>query len=235
MRVVITGATGFIGSALASELLAAGTDVIAVTRNPSRRPAGLPEGVRLAGWDGRTADGWGEEVSGSDAVINLAGENIASGRWTRKKKERILQSRLDAGNAVVAAVREADKKPSVVVQASAIGIYGDRSEDAVDESAPPGKGFLPETAVDWEASTAPVEEEGVRRVVIRTGIVLGRNGGALPRLLTPFRFFMGGPLGSGRQGFSWIHLSDETGAIRFLIENENASGPYNLASPTPPR
>lgn len=231
-RVVITGGTGLIGRALAAELVAAGYEVVVLSRAPYKACGSLP-GVRLGPWDGRTARGWGPLADGAYAIVNLAGENLAGGRWTAERKRRIRQSRLDAGQAVVEAVSAAGRKPAVVVQASGIGYYGPHGDEEVTEDFPPGEDFLGRLAVEWEASTAPVEALGVRRVVIRTGVVLSREGGALPRLALPFRFFLGGPLGSGRQWVPWIHIADEVRAIRFLLEDETARGPYNLAAPQP--
>ncbi len=231
-RTILTGGTGLIGRALAAELVAAGHEVVVLSRNP-QGARGLPPGVRVERWDGRTAQGWGGLADGAYAIVNLAGENLAGGRWTAERKQRIRQSRLDAGQAVVEAVRAAARKPAVVVQASGIGYYGPHGDEEVTEDFPPGSDFLGRLAVEWEASTAPVEGMGVRRVVIRTGVVLSREGGALPRLALPFRFFLGGPLGNGRQWVPWIHVADEARAIRFLLENETARGPYNLAAPHP--
>jgi uncharacterized protein (TIGR01777 family) len=232
-RVLITGATGFIGRALAADLAAAGYGVIALTRNPGKSETLLGAGVRSVPWDGRTADGWGSQADGALAIINLAGDNLAEGRWTKAKKARILESRLDAGAAVVDAVRAARLKPKVLVQASAVGFYGSMGDEELDESSPPGNGFLADVVRQWENSTREVEALGVRRVVIRSGLVLGRGGGVFPRLLMPFRLFAGGPLGSGRQWFSWIHLSDEVRAIRFLIERDDLAGVFNLTTPDP--
>jgi uncharacterized protein (TIGR01777 family) len=184
-------------------------------------------------WDGATAEGWGALADGADAVVNLAGESLAEGRWTSERKRRIRESRLRAGQAVVQAVSVAARKPRVVVQASAVGYYGPRGDEEVDERAAPGQDFLARLCVEWEASTAPVEAQGVRRVVVRSGLVLSREGGALPRILLPFRLFVGGPLGDGRQWWSWIHIADEVAAIRFLMEREEASGAYNLTAPNP--
>jgi uncharacterized protein (TIGR01777 family) len=190
--------------------------------------------VRFERWDGRTAGEWAREVDGAAGVVNLSGESIATGRWTRKKKDRIRASRLEAGAAIVEAVRAARVKPEVLIQASGVGIYGDPGERVLDETSPlQGFGFLGPFAREWEASTSEVEALGVRRAIIRTGIVLGMEDGVLPRFLTPFRFFLGGPLGRGTQGFSWIHISDEISAIRFLLENDGCTGPFNLTAPAP--
>jgi hypothetical protein len=190
-------------------------------------------GVRVAGWDGRTAEGWGGLVDGARAVVNLAGSNLAEGRWTAERKKDILQSRLDAGRAVVQAVQRAAHKPPLVIQASAVGYYGPHRDEELVESAPAGSDFLAQVCVEWERSTADLAELGVRQVVIRTGLVLSEQGGSLPRMLMPFRLFVGGPLGSGRQWFSWIHIADEVAALQFLIEAEGVSGPFNLTAPAP--
>jgi uncharacterized protein (TIGR01777 family) len=179
--------------------------------------------------------GWAPLANGADAIVNLAGENLAEGRWTEERKRRIRGSRIEAGRAVVEAVEQVADKPGVVVQSSGLGYYGPTGDEFVTEEAPPGRDFLARVAVDWEACTAPVEDLGVRRAIIRTAPVLSMAAGALPRLVRPFRSFVGGPLGSGRQWFSWIHIADEVGAIRFLVENQNARGPFNLTTPNPIR
>lgn len=230
MRVIITGGTGLIGRALAEGLAADGHEVFVLSRDPQRAPD-LPAGVRAARWDGRTAAGWEDLADGADAIVNLAGANLAGGLWTEKRKALLRASRLNAGQAVVAAVQSAARKPRVVVQASGIGYYGPRGDEDVEENAPPGRDWLSGLAVEWESSTQPVEAWGVRRAIIRSAVVLSREA-LLWRLLTlPHRFFLGGPLGSGRQGLPWIHIADEVGAIRFLIREEGARGPFNLVAP----
>lgn len=231
-RVVITGGTGLIGRALSKELAGAGYEVVVLSRDPGRRQRVAP-GVRLERWDARSAAGWGHLAGGAKAVVNFAGENLSSGLWTQARRRRFLLSRAHAGRAVVEAVAASADKPAVVVQASAIGYYGPRDDEVVTEAGTPGTDFLSRLCVQWEASTAPVEEMGVRRVVVRSGLVLDAKEGALPRLLLPFRFFVGGPLGGGRQYYSWIHIADEVAAIRFLIEHPEAQGPYNLTAPNP--
>lgn len=238
MRVIITGGTGMIGSELAASLAGDGHQVIALSRNPAKHSA--PEGVRVEKWDSKTAKGWGHLADGADAIVNLAGESIAGegfppDRWTAAKKRRIRQSRIDAGNAVVEAVRAATNKPAVVIQASGNDYYGDQGDEVLTEEAPPGDSFLASVTMDWEGATAPVKEMGVRHVVTRSGMVLSPKGGALPSAILPFRLFVGGPLGNGRQWWSWIHIQDEVRAIRFLIENEAASGPVIVCTPNPLR
>jgi uncharacterized protein len=232
MRVIITGGGGLIGRELTATLSYAGHDVILLSRWPNR-VQDLPLKAKAVEWDGRTPQGWGDLVNSADAIVNLAGANIAGGRWTGQRKQILRDSRVEAGQAVVEAVRAAVNKPRVVVQASAVGYYGARGVEEVTETTPAGSGFLPELCKDWEASTAPVEQLGVRRAIARTGVVLSPDGGALPRMMTPFRFFVGGPLGSGKQWFPWIHFTDEVNALKYLIESESASGAYNLCSPTP--
>jgi uncharacterized protein (TIGR01777 family) len=232
MRVIITGGTGLIGRALVENLASDGHEVVVLSRAPERT-TGLPAGVRAERWDARTADGWVHLADGADAIVNLAGENLSAGRWTDEQKRRIRDSRLLAGQAVVQAVEQASRKPGVVIQASGIGYYGPRGDKEITEDAAPGRDWLAQVAVQWEDSTAAVEAMGVRRAIARTGVVLSTQGGALPRMMLPFRLFVGGPLGGGKQWFPWIHLQDEAAAIRFLIDTNAAAGPFNLAAPQP--
>lgn len=239
MRIIIPGGTGLIGSALAANLASDGHEVIILSRDPARHAEKFPAQIQLVPWDAHSAAGWGHLADGAAAIVNLAGENLAGSgllpsRWTPERKRRIRESRLNAGKAVVEAVEAAQYKPSVVLQASAVGYYGPHGDETIDESYPPADDFLAQVCQDWEASTAAVEAMGVRHVIIRTaGIVLSPTQGALPRLMLPYRFFVGGPLGSGKQWYTWIHPADEVAAIRFLIEQEDASGAYNLTSPEP--
>ena len=232
MRVIITGGTGLIGRALATSLASDGHEVIVLTRNP-RPDDQLPAGVQQVKWDARSADGWAEYADGAYAIVNLAGEGLADSRWSEERKKRIYASRTNAGKAVVEAVRLAANKPKVVVQASGINYYGPHENETITESSGPGADFLAQVCFDWEAATAPVETMGVRRAIIRSGIVLSNEGGAWPRIVLPFKLFAGGPIGSGKQYWPWIHLDDEVGVIRFLLENEASSGPFNLCTPTP--
>jgi hypothetical protein len=236
MRVVIAGGSGLIGGALTESLRADGHAVAILSRDPARCPA--PDGVDVRRWDARTADGWLDLVETADAVVNLAGENLAGpgllpARWNTAQKARIRDSRIEAGRGVVQAFLAAKTRPKVLVQASGVGFYGPLGDQPVTEEAPPGHDFLARLAMDWEASTQPLESLGVRRVVARTGVVLSRGGGAFPRLVLPYRLFAGGPLGSGRQWVPWIHLADEVAAIRFLIDQPRAAGAFNLAAPEP--
>lgn len=237
MRIIITGGSGLIGRALANSLAADQHEVVLLSRSPGR-VTNLPSNVRAVAWDGHTAQGWGELADGAGAIVNLAGESIAGEgflplRWSDERRQRIRDSRINAGRAVTAAVAGATQKPRVVIQASAIGYYGVHGDEALDESAPAGNDFLANVCREWEASSAGVETAGVRRVIIRIGVVLSTQGGALTRVLLPYRLFGGGRFGSGRQYWSWIHLDDVVRAIRASIEDEQFAGPINLTAPNP--
>jgi uncharacterized protein (TIGR01777 family) len=239
MRILITGGAGLIGSALASNLAGDGHEVIVLTRDPDKVGSKLGRGVKAARWDGRTAEGWGQLADGAGAIVNLAGESIAganiiAGRWSAARKQAIRNSRVNAGRAVVEAIRAAKQKPGVLVQASAVGYYGPCGDEPVTEEAPAGGDFLAQVCVAWEASTAEVEAMGVRRVVTRSGIPLSNKGGAFPPLRMIANLGGGGPMGSGKQWWPWLHFDDEIGALRRLMESE-ARGAYNISSPNPVR
>jgi len=235
MQVIITGGTGLIGKALYTELVADGHDVTVLSRNPSSTRSKMPAETKVVQWDGKTANGWGHLADGADAIINLAGAGIADKRWSASRKEAIYQSRMDVGKAVVEAVTAANKKPSVVIQASAVGYYGSDSGDTVlTESSGPGGGYLAQVCFDWESSTAALDKMGIRRPILRTGIVLSNKGGAWPKIKLPFMFwFAGGPLGSGKQWYPWIHIVDTARSIKFILENPEANGVFNLSAPNP--
>lgn len=235
MRVIITGGSGFLGRALTRELTRKQYEVVILSRTPEQ-VSGLPEGAKAVRWDGMTSQGWGELANGAFAVINLAGESLLGSsffsiRLTKKRKERILASRENAGRAVVEAVQAAKVKPQVVLQVAGVGYYGPRDSEPITEGAKPGTDFLARVGVKWEAATQPIEFMGVRRVVTRLGVVLSKDEGSLPLQALPFRLFVGGPIGSGRQGYPWIHLTDAVRAMLFLIENPLAQGVFNLTAP----
>jgi hypothetical protein len=240
MKILISGGTGLIGQALTKALVAKGHQVTILSRSPQKYQAAMPD-VTLVAWNGRSSEGWGHLIEETDAVINLAGASIAgesmkdilTKRWSRESKEIIVQSRMFAGQAIIQAIEAAENKPSVLVQSSAVGYYGPRGLEDVGEDNPYGDDFLSSVCAAWEQSTASVEALGVRRVVIRTGLVLDDAGGILPMILLPFRLFAGGKIGSGEQGIPWIHITDEIAAILFLLENETARGAYNLSAPNP--
>ena len=234
MKVIITGGTGLIGAALANALAQAKHTVIVPSRAPER-VNNPPTNIQLVKWDGKTAQGWGQHVDGADAIVNLAGESIAPMPWIGDRKEKIRASRVNAGHAIVEAIQQAKNKPRVVVQSSAIGIYGIHGDETLTENAPAANDFLADVCKEWENSTAAVEAMGVRRVIYRTGLVQSRKGGVLPLISLPFQFFVGGKLGSGKQWMSWIHMDDEIAALQMLIQNESARGVFNLTAPNPVR
>jgi uncharacterized protein (TIGR01777 family) len=228
MHVFITGATGLIGRPLCSALLAAGHRVTALSR--SGAPAGFPAGARSVRGDPATAGRWQEELAACDACVNLAGEPVAAGRWTGERKRRIRESRVESTRRVAEVV--AARGPSVLVSGSAVGYYGPRGDEPLDEAASPGSDFLAGVCREWEAAALGAAPRA-RVVTVRTGIVLARHGGALPRMLLPYRFFAGGPIGKGEFWQSWIHLGDEVALIVWALENPAVAGPLNAAAPHP--
>jgi uncharacterized protein len=216
VRVAVTGATGTIGQEVVRQLQARDDDVVAVSRDPASA------GMQAMSWDAL-------DLSGFDGVIHLAGSPIDQ-RWTDEGKKRIRESRVDSTRKAVDALRSAEPRPQVLVSQSAEGYYP-RGDAPVREDSPPGSGFLSETVQAWEAEARRAEELGVRVVTARTGVVLSRNGGALPKMLTPFKFGVGGPVAGGAQPFPWIHVGDAAGALIFLLDTAAASGPVNVVAP----
>ena len=232
MKIIVSGGSGLIGRALVASLAGDGHRAVVLSRRPERL-RDLPAGASAAAWDARSADRLAPLVSGADAVVHLAGESIADGRWSDERKRRIRDSRVDSSAAVAEAIAAAEARPAVLLQASAVGFYGDRGDEKLTEESASGDDFLAEICREWEDASAAVEAHGVRRAVLRTGVVLAAEGGALPKMMLPFRLFAGGPVGGGGQYMPWIHLADEVGAIRFLLDNPGASGPFNLTAPEP--
>ncbi len=235
MKIAILGATGYIGKGLTRLLSGRGDEVIVLSRSVDHAREVFGDEVRALGLAGRNKTELAHELSGVDAIVNLAGENIGSSLWTKAKRQRILESRLEAGRLVSGIISSMVRRPGLVVQASAVGYYGSRGEESLEESSCPGEGFLADVAGQWEDSTKDVESLGARRVIIRTGVVFSSDGGALPKLAMPYNLHMGTVLGSGDQWVPWIHYQDTIGAIAFLIHNPTSSGAYNLVSPTPAR
>ncbi|MCR4374658.1 MAG: TIGR01777 family oxidoreductase [Acidobacteria bacterium] len=232
MKIVIVGGSGFLGRSLARELLAKGHEVVVLTRGPARED----RGIRHVTWEAdEEPGGWHAVIDGADAVVNLAGAGIADQRWSAARKQLLRGSRVDATRALVAAIRSATVRPKVFLTGSAIGFYGPQPDDgpALDESAPPGSDFLSTLAVDWEAEAHAASALDCRVIIIRTGVVLARDGGALQKLIPPFRFFVGGPIGSGRQVMSWIHRSDWVELVVWLLRHEDAAGVFNATAPQP--
>ncbi|MEM6292689.1 MAG: TIGR01777 family oxidoreductase [Myxococcota bacterium] len=223
MRVAITGASGFVGRALAEALRARGDEPVAARRS----------GDAALRWS--TADGFtpSNALSGFDAVVHLAGENIASGRWTDARKARIKASRVEGTRRVVEALKAADPRPATLVSISAVGYYGTPGGTELDEDAPAGTDFLADVCAAWEAEAVEAEALGVRVARLRLGTVLGVGGGALGKMLPAFKLGVGGRLGDGDQYMSWVHLEDVVRAILYVLDDANCSGPYNVTAPTP--
>lgn len=228
-RVVVSGATGFIGRSVVAALLARGDEVVVLTRDPVRARGKFPESVRLEAWNPRGSAA--ELRFEAEAVVNLAGEQAVGRRWTENVKREIAESRVASTEALVRAIERWTPRPSVFVCASAVGYYGDRAAELVDERSPSGNGFLSEVTQAWERAALRAEALGVRVVLARFGVVLGRGGGALAEMTLPFRMFAGGPIGSGRQYVSWVHLDDAARAILYAIDVASLRGPVNVTSP----
>jgi uncharacterized protein len=227
MKVMIAGGSGFLGMALARSFLIDGHEVFVLTRSSE----GLP-GTTAVKWDAKTTNGWGHWVNEMDVVIHLAGKTLASWPWTVSTKRAFHDSRILPGLALAQAVLEATRRPGVFIQQSGINHYGLRG-DLADEFTPPADDFLAQLAVQWENATQSVEELGVRRVIIRSAVVLDKAGGLMPLMALPVKLFVGGPLGDGNFAMPWIHMRDWVGAVCFLIQNKNAQGAYNLIAPIP--
>ena len=228
MKLLVTGGTGFIGAPLCRTLAQHGHELLVLTRRPNAQPA--QERVRFLPWE--TGE-WQRAMGGAAGVINLAGESIASGRWTPTHKRLIWESRVQATRALVDAMAAQEQKPAVLVNASAIGYYGARGDEELVEVDPPGSGFLAELCQAWEAEAQRAEGLGVRVVRLRIGLVLGPGGGALAKMAPPFRLFAGGPLGSGRQWLSWIHRDDVIGLIEWALMRPDVAGALNATAPQP--
>lgn len=226
MKILIAGGTGFLGKALTSSLEACGNEVFILTR-------GQPKNSRQIHWDGRTTSGWNYIINEVDAVINLTGFGLEHWPWTQRQKNRFLDSRALPGFALASAIKESNRRPSLFIQQSGINHYGLRGASTADESTPPADDFLAQLTVKWEAATQSVEGLGMRRIVTRTSVVLGKHGGLFPLMTLPTRLFFGGKLGSGQQSMPWIHLDDWVNAMVFLLNSESARGPYNLIAPQP--
>ena len=238
MKVAITGATGFVGSRLVEKLKAEGHQILVLTRNQERAkrifPASTFPNLEVFAYRPAESGNWQQSIADCDAVVNLAGEPIAE-RWTPEHKKAILESRQLGTRKIVEAIALAEPKPSVLINASAIGYYGTSETATFDEDSPGGNDFLAEVCKKWEAEAQKVKEAGVRLVILRTGIVLDKDGGALAKMLPPFKLFAGGPLGSGRQWFSWIHRDDLVNLIVEALKRPDIEGTFNATAPNPVR
>ncbi len=234
MKIIIAGGSGLIGRKLISALLIKKHEITLLSRSPEKFKKDFPE-LHIEFWDAKTNGNLIILMEGCDVVINLIGESIASKRWSRKQKQKIFSSRINSTRAIIEAIRQVNNKPSVLINASAVGFYGNRLEGEVTEEYPKGMGFLADVCAKWEEEALTAIKLAVRVVLLRTGIVLDKNNGALKKLLFPFKLFLGGSIGSGAQWFPWIHLQDEINAILFSIENNQINGPINLTAPQPVR
>lgn len=233
MKIVLAGATGFIGQKLIEKLLEEKHSLILLTRNPDKVKKQFGDSVVALRWDARSTGDWFDSFDGVDAVINLVGESIAAKRWDEPQKELLLNSRIDATRIVVQAIEKASARPSVLINASAVGYYGDVPDDTVTELYPAAIDFLGTLSEQWENEAQRAEKLGVRVACLRIGIVLGGGGGALEKMVMPFKFFVGGPLGSGNQWFPWIHRDDVINSIYFILTNDKIYGAVNLTAPNP--
>jgi uncharacterized protein (TIGR01777 family) len=227
MKIIISGASGLIGKSLTADLEGAGHDVVRLVRDS----AGGTDG-HTASWDPERGRLDARVLAGADAVVNLNGRNVGDARWTTGFKDELRSSRLRPTRTLVEAINEANPPPRLLVNASAIGYYGDRGDEVLKESSPPGTGFLAELSVAWEDAALAASSDATRVVVVRLGMVVGR-GGALARMLTPFKLGVGGPIGSGSQWWSWVAMEDVIGVVRYALEHDDVNGPVNVASPNP--
>ncbi len=231
MRVLVSGSSGLIGTALGERLEGAGHGVVRLTRAGTGSGGGSPEGA--VSWDPQAGTIDEAALEGVDAVVHLAGEGIGEKRWTPEQKSRILDSRTRGTALIAGALAGLSERPRVLVSASAVGYYGSRSDEVLDEDSAPGEGFLAQVCRQWEAAATPAAEAGIRTVLLRSGVVLTPAGGALRRMLLPFRLGLGGRQASGKQWMAWISLTDEVGAIVHALGCEELSGPVNAVSPNP--
>lgn len=232
MRVFVTGGTGLVGGRLVSKLLERGDKPVVLTRRPDAAKTLLPGECAVVAGDPVEAGPWQDHVKDCDAVVHLAGEGVFNRRWSAAFKETLRSSRINS-TANVAAALAARPQGKILVNASAIGYYGPHGDEEITERNPAGADFLAQLCIDWEKATQPAGDKGVRTAIVRVGVVLDRAGGALKKMLTPFKMFVGGPIGSGKQYVSWIHHEDMVGLILFALDTAAASGPLNATAPNP--
>lgn len=230
-KIVITGATGLIGRKISEALINRGDEVIIFTRSPEKAKQIIPGAKEYVEWNYEKPGEWKEKINGVDSIIHLAGENVMGSRWTENYKSKILESRIVSTKNLVEAISQAIIKPKSFLSASAVGYYPYSETEEFTENSKPGNHFLSQVTKQWEKETTLIEKFGVRGVNIRTGIVLDKNDGALAKMLLPFKLFIGGPLGTGKQWFPWIHINDIVGIYLFALDNNNVHGALNAAAP----
>ena len=235
MKILVIGGTGFIGTHLVKKLLEREHEVTIFTRNEKKTRARFGDRVQVIQWKTDEFMLLQEHAHKVHAVINLAGENIAAKRWTALQKRKILSSRINIGKSLSHAIQKSQDKPYLLLQASAIGFYGFSENEEFTEDSSAGEGFLPMVTKHWEDTIRKVKSDKTRKVFLRTGVVLGKKGGMLPKIMMPFKWGAGGHIGSGKQWLSWIHIEDEVNAIIYLLEKEDSEGTYNLTAPEPVR
>ncbi len=233
MNIALAGGTGFIGQAVCDTLAQHNHNLTVLTRDPDKSRHNLGPSVNYVGWDARSAGAWEKVLDSADAVINLAGEPIADGRWTKSRKHRITESRIASTRLLTEGLLRASRRPRTLINASAIGFYGARDASPVTEKTDAGSGFLADLCVAWEREALKAESLGLRVVLLRIGMVLGPGGGALTRMVVPFKAFVGGPILPGRQWVSWIHIDDLIGLIEWSLVHEHVKGPVNAVAPAP--
>jgi uncharacterized protein (TIGR01777 family) len=231
MRILVAGGTGFIGAALIQELSHSGHTVVALVRNMAASEGMFPPGTERALWDGRSQGAWRDHVATVDAVFNFSGASIGGGRWNQRRKKLIVESRVAPTRTLVDAMRASAHRPRVFINASAVGYYGVAGDDIVTEDSSPANDFLARTCQLWEAEALAASPLGVRVVLPRLGVVLAKGGGVLERLVVPFKLFVGGPLGTGRQWYPWVHRDDLLSALSYLLHHEGFEGGVNVVSP----
>jgi len=230
-KILITGATGLIGTKICKKLISDRKEITVFTRNPERAKKVLPGVKNFIEWNYERIDDWMDMLNGKDAIINLAGANLGAKRWNDKYKRKIYDSRIISTRNLVEAIKHCNTKPKVFISASAVGYYGDRGNEILTEESKTGEDFTASLCSDWEKEAAKIEEYNVRRASLRIGLVLSKEGGVLKKFLLPFKLFIGGPLGSGQQWFPCIHIDDLTDFIIYTLMNEQLTGPINCASP----
>lgn len=233
MKIIITGGTGFIGSHLLQILSNDSHQIILLTRGASRTTTLNSASIKYVHWDPQTIGAWEEELNGSDVVINLIGKNVFEERWNKRVQSEILKSRIIPTQLLVDAISRSKQKPSLFISASAVGFYGDRNDETITEKSSGGNDFLADVVKQWEGAAVEAEKYGVRVATPRIGLVLEKSGGMIGKMLLPFKLFVGGPIGTGKQFLPWIHMDDVVRGILYPMENKTLNGIYNLVSPNP--